>query len=224
MIKKSFFLVLFIISYSYLFSQDSTKTNSVSERFALQFQIDQNFTLSNFQGSVFSGKYNFNKNLAVRVGLSIMGSSSDNTTDNFYDNTLEENSKTDQSVFSTKIATQLLYYLARFNDVSFYLGGGPFYHYWNATNENNTLRNDMPIFSKTERTMKGFGVESVLGVEWFVKDNISLSSEYGFEFRSTDREEKNENRTNEISNNNNLNGSSVAFNASTVKFGLSVYF
>jgi len=49
-------LFLILISISSTYSQSSSDLDSLEGKFALQFQISEDFTLTNFQGTNFSGK------------------------------------------------------------------------------------------------------------------------------------------------------------------------
>lgn len=72
---KSSLIVLntiFIFIFSNISSpQNGSYLDSLDKRFALQFQITDNFSLTDFQGTIFSGKYHFAKREAVRIGLSV---------------------------------------------------------------------------------------------------------------------------------------------------------
>ncbi|MGB5288021.1 MAG: hypothetical protein WBN42_05990, partial [Ignavibacteriaceae bacterium] len=61
------FLFFFQLFMSTVFSQSSSNLDSLDGKFALQFQISDNFKLSNFQGTTFSGKYHFGKMDAIRA-------------------------------------------------------------------------------------------------------------------------------------------------------------
>lgn len=80
---------LLILSTVQVYSQDSTYLDKLNGKFALQFQITSNFTLSHFQGTTFSGKYHFDNRSAIRVGVSTqINNSEDDITaselDSFY--------------------------------------------------------------------------------------------------------------------------------------------
>ena len=67
-------LILLFVSQLFIttgFSQSTSYLDSLNGKYALQFQISENFNLSSFQGTTFSGKYNFSSRDAVRLGLSI---------------------------------------------------------------------------------------------------------------------------------------------------------
>jgi hypothetical protein len=77
-LKLSFSLFIFtFLNNSTIFSQTASHLDSLDGKYALQFQISDNFKLTNFQGTTFSGKYHFGCRNAVRVGLSVNLSNTD---------------------------------------------------------------------------------------------------------------------------------------------------
>jgi hypothetical protein len=61
-----FSLLFFILSLLSTTSAQTSYLDSLDGKFALQFQISENFTLTNFQGATLSGKYQLGKRSAVR--------------------------------------------------------------------------------------------------------------------------------------------------------------
>jgi hypothetical protein len=67
-------LTLLVVSQLFIttgFFQSTSYLDSLDGKFALQFQITDNFQLSSFQGAILSGKYHFSSRDAVRLSLSL---------------------------------------------------------------------------------------------------------------------------------------------------------
>ncbi|HEX2960563.1 MAG TPA: hypothetical protein VHO43_02160 [Ignavibacteriales bacterium] len=206
---------------------------------ALQFQIANNFQLTSFQGTVFSYKHHINKEAALRFGLSISfgGSNSDNTTDGFSipaDSLFQHNlGNIDNKNRSFQLSAQLIRYFNPGAKLLLYGGAGPFllYDYTYAKSESVDKINyqgptNAPL--KTSSENKGSrwspGIMGVLGVEWFAAKGISLTAEYGMQVSYTWG--KTESKSVGYSSINSLTSKQDGWNlgASSVKFGLSLYF
>lgn len=175
-------LFLILISISSTYSQSSSDLDSLEGKFALQFQISEDFTLTNFQGTTFSGKYHFSSRDAVRVGLSVYLNNSDaETNQTFLDTTLTVSSDANQNIFGMTVRTQYIHYIPGMYDIMFFFGGGSFVGFNNGTNEVNYANYD-PTYRK--QTIDDFfaGMDLLVGVEWMFTKNMSLSAEYGIRF------------------------------------------
>lgn len=186
-------------------------------KYALQFQITQNFSLSSFQGSIISGKYNFSENDAVRLGISINSNTQDNNGLNTYNNQSQKYSNINTSVVNNySIMVQYIknnYYLSGIN---FYYGGGPnIGYYYSESNYKDISQNNRAI----ERQWN-YGINAIAGVEWYFINNMSLSAEYGILFNHF--EDVKANTQINVGSESKTNGFQV--NAYSVRFGLAVYF
>jgi opacity protein-like surface antigen len=218
---KSILTLLFLyFASSALFAQDST---SLAGKYALQFQISQNFTLSNFLGSVISGKYHFTNNSAIRLGVTF-SSSMDNDGQNIdYQNSTNSASyMAEQNGKSFDITAQYLVYPEVNKKILFYWGAGPRVAYTysnNKTNHSSTGSPDNYITAKTNSWT--VGVLGSAGVEWFFTSQMSILAEYGLSYvYSYSKREKTEGVNDRITDKNH----NYSFGASIVRFGLSVYF
>ena len=63
--------IFFLLFTKDCLPQNESYLDSLEGKFALQFQISDNFNLTNFQGTTFSGKYHFSGSDAIRLGLSL---------------------------------------------------------------------------------------------------------------------------------------------------------
>jgi len=160
---------------------------------ALQFQITDDFRLSSFQGSVFSGKLHFSDRSAFRLGLSLNGrlSSTDSEQNSIIDTTRNDkrNGDLDRDDFNANLTMQYIFYNKPHHHVSMFWGSGPSVSYL----LNNDDQKDEDIFSdpnnnydrrtsisKNRSTLWQFGLSNVMGVEWFVTKKLGLSAENRF--------------------------------------------
>ena len=118
------------------FSQNISYLDSLDGKFALQFQINENFSLSDFQGTVLSGKYHFSSRDAVRLGVSLdFGDSESKTEVTRLDTAQIDNADQDRNQFGVTINTQYIHYIVTTEDISFFSGIGPFLYYFNQTTQ-----------------------------------------------------------------------------------------
>jgi opacity protein-like surface antigen len=213
------FLTLFAAGSS--FSQNISGLDSLEGKFALQFQVSDNFTLNNFQGTTFSGKYNFGCRNAVRAGLSIDFTSGESgLSESFPDTSFIRNANIDREAFGITINAQYIQYITGSDNIAFFLGGGPYLSFNNSTGKFYDSSTDPEYTS--EETIDNFstGVDLLMGVEWIFTKNMSLSAEYGikFSYRNIERiaEDINIKRENTDKSFSVLRGN--------INFGISVYF
>jgi len=121
MLFQSFLKIYFSFLFTSLlfvttgFSQSTSYLDSLDGKFALQFQINENFRLSNFQGSTLSGKYHFSSRDAVRLGLSLSFSDFDGkVSSNVLDTINVNTNKIDNSSFGIKVNAQYIKYIMIF--------------------------------------------------------------------------------------------------------------
>ncbi len=213
------FCFTFILFSGFSFSQTSY-LDSLEGKYALQFQISDNFNLTNFQGTTFSGKYNFECRSAVRVGLTVNYNNADaNSSETLLDTNIVNTTDANQNVFGLTIRTQYIHYVPTMYDILFFFGGGPFVGFNSGTNESNANYLD-PMHRK--ETLDDFfaGLDAIVGVEWFFTKNMSLSAEYGlrFTYNSSTRKFEDEHSIRESTMKRYIIG------GGDINFGISVYF
>ncbi len=185
--------------------QSETEAPSPGD-WALQFQVQSNFTLGAFQGSVLSVKHQISERRALRLGTGfrLLSESDDTASDVERDRNLQQ----------VQIDAQYLFTSDREDSVRPYAGAGPTVSFQRVKQE----RPDEQ-FERTDRSFQG-GLAGVFGVEWMVRSGIGISAEYGvaatYRRTSSDRE----------TTDGELNTTSTAWNlgARPVLFGVSVYF
>jgi hypothetical protein len=222
------FLLLFIFSTNIISQDKKEEELNLAGKFALQFQIAENFRLSSFSGTTFSGKYHFSNCSAIRLSLSLSVSNTERDDDSTVrDSIFGDYDYIEYSgdMTSFRIDVQYLHNVFLNSDIVFYVGGGPFMK-TQSQNENQTQSgstNSIITKVKRETSLSSWGLGLVCGVEWFVKDNISLLGEYSSELAYTEGKSDREELTN-VSRYDTSEITSWSFSANSVKLGVSVYF
>ncbi len=175
-------LVLLLLSCSVLQAQDKISNDTLlndSSR-ALEFQINQNFTLSTFEGTTVSFKHHLNAREALRYGVSLSVQSQKN--DQSTPTNSMQTTKDDNVSYSASVNAFYICYTATAKAVYLYYGTGPIvgYAYSNAkqTSQGSPSVGSMSseVKSKGKKSFTGLG--ALCGVECFVTKNISLCAEY----------------------------------------------
>ncbi len=225
-IRSYFSNLLILLSVSQLFittgfSQNTSYLDSLDGKFALQFQIKDNFQLTSFQGSVLSGKYHFSSRDAVRLGLEIFFSDSDAETEvsNLDTNTVDQFVE-DSNRFGFIINSQYIHYIRGTDDISLFGGVGPFFQHYKSTSTKEIVQDEIEKTIESETSNFSTGIDFIAGVEWWFYKFMSLSAEYGLKFSYSS--------ANSEFNDDSLEGESerTSFNisGSHINFGVTVYF
>jgi len=165
------------------FSQPTSYLDSLDGKFALQFQITDNFTLSNFQGTVLSGKLHFSKRDAIRLGLEInFGDSNSETTVNNLDTNIVNHSNDDTNIFGFTINSQYIHYIRGTENISLFGGIGPYFKYYKYTRNMELVVDEIKTIYESENKNYGIGLDLIVGVEWWFHKYMILSAEYGLKF------------------------------------------
>ncbi len=217
----SFFVVILLFSVTVsVNAQDST---SLSGKYALQFQISQNFTLGNFLGSVISGKYNCSGTSAIRIGVDFtttMGNQSNGNhefSSGYSSSNLNEN-----NTQSIGVVAQYLWEAPLEDNIQFYYGVGPKLGF-GFTHQNSANSSTSSSYIYYKQTSKNFSVGFLgsAGVEWFFSKKMSLCAEYGLAYLYNYT--KNSINTS-TSTEQTVRIYSYSLRSDNVRFGLSVYF
>lgn len=179
--KTRLFVFISILFFTFtfnLFAQAEEKPIELTGKWALQFQIDHYFTLSDFQGGTISAKYHINNNSAVRFGITLGYEAMDveiYSKDIRQDTTYIEDYSGEESNSVIILTLQYLHYLEIQNSISAFLGAG----------FNYSLRpysTDIPDYRIINEDYSKYGLDILMGVEWFVRSNIGIHAEYGMGF------------------------------------------
>jgi len=214
--------IFFLVFTKDCLPQSESYLDSLDGKFALQFQISDNFQLSNFQGTTFSGKYHFSKMDAIRAGLSIdFGRSDADAETNQFDSVNVAEVSNNSNNFSMTLKSQYIRYFVETDDIAFYGGIGPFVTYSTSKNEGEATGTPNDKHYKDISDNFILGVDFIAGVEWFFIKNMSLSAEYGFNFSYKSRTSEREIDNSIYSDSNEI---VYRFSGNDINFGITVYF
>jgi len=208
-----FSLLFFILSLLSTTTAQTSYLDSLDGKFALQFQISHNFTLEDFQGATFSGKYHIGRREALRLGISTTTSiwNGEGRKD-FFDPDTTTIEKREGNSFNIDIKFQYIRYLVSNEEISFYCGTGPTIYFEN--------RETIEDGRSNGRDYLGIGINIIAGVEWMFNKNMSLSAEYGMRFIFITYEETTTYSDYKLTNSSDY----FLISADEINFGISVYF
>lgn len=189
-IKKSYpylFIVSLIISFASIARCQTSDSTSLREgAWALQFGIASNFTLTSFQGTTISAKYQLSARNAIRGGVTIGSSSSNGSsalTATNADTSIGSASGSSHSSSQTiSFVAQYLWYMNPTGPVHFYTALGPTVSYSYSQNRSDNPENEgiflyHYVYSSSS-TAHGAGITGSAGVEWFACQWLSIRAEY----------------------------------------------
>jgi hypothetical protein len=214
-------LFFFIVFTKVCFPQNESYLDSLDGKFALQFQISDNFNLTNFQGTTFSGKYHLSNRDAVRLGVSLeFGNADIETSVTRLDTSDINKSENNTDEFGIMVNLQYIRYFTVTSNIALFGGAGPFINIQNQSSERTINEDETEVKVKSDRDIFSTGADILLGVEWWFYKQMSLSAEYGITFsywsskdNFSDDNTKAESKIN-----------SFSVNGKHVNFGISVYF
>jgi len=205
-------------------TRDSTKTTSLKKgKFALQFQITENFRLSDFQGALISAKYHFSPESAVRFGV---GLGADFTETDQLQKFVSNGDDSDDPFFWKRelminTVFQFIYYLNAIKNPCFFIAIGPKFDYTRSKE----MRGEKPLKERSPNIRTsykayglGFGAVLNLGTELFIRKNVSLQAEYGVRYMYEYKK-----HTTLQPSKNSYTYEKHTFHPSKVKFGISLY-
>lgn len=222
---KYLFICLLLLTFTAFnlptHAQAAARLDSLNNKFALQFQISQNFNLSSFQGTTFSGKYNFGRRSVVRLGLSVdMIDVKSEFTNNRLDTSVVFSGSSQQNVLGFNVKTQYIHYIPSEHNIVFFVGGGPFIGYTKGTAESSESAY-LPEYKRTQKIDNFIaGIDLLIGTEWMFTEYMSLSAEYGIRFLYNSRESSSTDNFNEYTSNETI----YRISGGDVNFGITVYF
>jgi len=225
--KKLIFV--FVLPLTLIFAQTNNEEKPIDlqGKFALMFQIDQNFDLNSFQGMSFAGKYFFDNDWGVRLAFRASYNEIDQSASHSnFDLDQNTNLIQDHDYVSYKVTPSILYQLTNNNSIQFFIGGGPFISYTNE--EQAEVRYTKATEDGRRNVWKKnyeIGFNLYTNVEWFVSQNISLSAEYGFEYSYAEIETWEGNYVDDdLINEVNRDSINKSFRSLPVSLGVSIYF
>lgn len=206
---------------------------------ALQFQVNPNFTLGNFQGTLISAKRHQSAKSAIRLGLSLDAAFDVSESDRFSfrreeDTIQEDERQSEQHIdrLGGTLVVQFLYYPSSPGDIRPFLGFGPRLSLARQTSETDPVPPSASVVQTRRYEDKAWaaGLDGIFGAEWFIRSNLSVTGEYGLSAtfrhsrrtRTTRYVDENLQRRSIENEEDATRGLSV--HGAPVKLGLSVYF
>ncbi len=208
-----FIVILAFLMLQVAYAQESDSSTSATYNFrkglwALQFRIDNNFTLSSFQGGTISVKVHTSNKSAIRFGLSMNGQYTNDKQERI--NRVSEESLTEYHQESMTFDLQYVHYPSVDKQAKFFWGIGPLITFFHKSN---ILPNSSRIYSI------GAGLSIVFGVEYIVTAHLGLTAEYG----SSVQYVRTYNRSTSEDHIDKYIEEELRVNTNAVKFGVSVY-
>jgi len=239
-----YFLALLITGFASTQAQEQApETNSLKPgAWSLDFGIGSLFTLTSFQGTTLSAKYQTSTTNAWRAGITINGNTQSGASlqQPIPGDTISSTNSTNTSYASETVLlkVQYLWYTNSESIIHLYTGVGPVFGYGHSLNNQQSIfHSGSPTtntwtnqFTNTSNNSWSAGASAVLGVEYFPVKVFSLHAEYNNNL--TYQEQKTKSTTNSTSNYSgaNINGSNSSgsthgwtFTYGGIFFGLSVY-
>lgn len=195
----------------------SQKLSLQKDSKALQFQINGNFSLSSFSGSVLSYKKQVTNSRAHRLGLSLGSRFRSSDLEDDPNERINTNSNNNLSFSYT-----WMNYVNPETEIKFYYGFGPGLNAGFQKSEMDEIN--------SKRTNKEYTIGLLAlgysGVEWFFYPSISLHAEYqvSAEASYTQNQSINKNKPANNTVKQIVNERAFTLNGNGVRFGLSVYF
>lgn len=231
--KASIILIILTISLSFmaapLSARSSKKSNSFFESGLYSFQIGvrNDFEIQSYNGNMISLK-RFSSDRSA-WGVSFLFSFNDNDLDDKQIDFFNDSSVVSREVNSARadhrmdINLKYFYYVSNTNDVKGYFGVGPSFSF---SNYKNKMEYDDNRVNSSTRDRYGYGIGSLVGVEWFVKDRISFMAEYNidYEYFTEETKTKTRNRDGNVVRTSEREFSGYRFRTSSATFGISFYF
>jgi hypothetical protein len=205
-------------------SQPEKPTNEAPYKWALLFQVTDDYFLTSFQGSTLSIVKNMSTTRHLRLGLTLR-SNIDNTDNK---NMVIGNYGNSDSYNNLRLNVHFITTPKSIEKFVPYCGAGPVFQFTYAHNKRNSNPIEGVKNTNNDLTL-GVGASGILGVEWLILKNLSLSAEYGSNliFSYATNESKTEQKIDgqyiTTSKNTNTTKSCDLVNAG-VKVGLSIYF
>lgn len=227
--------ILFIILCSFfantIYGENQNLSNSIHKGAqALQFQINKDFTLSSFQGSIISYKWHTSDKGALRVGISISAKKDNDSRTALLSDSVTSKGDSQENSYSVGTATQYIFYPGPEKGIQLYYGIGPIANYNYRKSKYKQIHISGPdervISTTSKRISWSVGASLIAGLEWFVKKNISIHTEYGISLKYEKYKETSHKKCSDSSDEREITNSSKRYllDPMKVKFGLSVYF
>lgn len=214
------------ISTNYL-AQNSTECKK-NDLWAIQFQIQENFKLSSLDGTTISLKRKLADNTAIRIGVDLNSQiNNEETSHNSQTNSpLEKTFEEDDINLGLGLSVIYQFQNDVINDFSFFYGLGPTVslHYYNSKITHPKSSYSTENQNKNTINQYGLGLVGCLGVEWFVKENLSIIGEYKSFATYNIFNQKISSTDSQITIETETKKNNFTFGSGSVRLGVSFYF
>ena len=178
------FIIMFIISgVAYGGDTDTNLTNVDNIKkgsFALQFKVNENFKITDFNGALISAKYHYSKSAGIQFGFEI-NSSRDKSE---YNIMAAPDYSTDERIIEICMLIQHILYIKKKASSGLYWGIGPFFNLSNIKERYIEYTSPDDSFSRDYRNkVIGIGITNSFGVEIYIWKNLSLLAEYNLSLK-----------------------------------------
>ena len=173
-------LLSFILAISCFAQQKDSlgkKDPLSSYRWAVQFEVGNDFTLRSFDGLIVSLKYHFSPKVALRFGVGAnVFSADENWEHKEYYSGFTVDEPIDYDYRNYLLIANVLFYPNPGSVLKVYFGGGPRATHSYSFDE--YLYDDFRYRRQYERSSWSVGLNGVFGCEWFPIEFLSLFGEY----------------------------------------------
>ena len=163
---------------------------------ALQFQLGNGFSLRTDQSLTLAYKYFLSSNSALRFGIGLSDNFEDRDTKfqtySISDTTIYDNDrKEDYDTHSIGVTIQYLKVKPIAPSLNLIYAIGPYLGFARVHSDykENTYDSTWTTYNYTSNTLTP-GISCTLGAEWFIRQRISLSADYGFALSYSHRTQK----------------------------------
>lgn len=187
---KSSLVLLFL--FAFLLSANSkaqTVDGEIDEKinylgknkWAIIFEVGTYVNSKNFESYALSSKYHLSNKIALRVGLGFNYSKSEGSED-IVDYGYGKSFPTDTEDLDLLSYFNFLFYPISKSEVVMFIGAGPTYKYEYYKSTSNDVYEIFSVYTENTRHSEiktwEAGVNVVLGAEWFIFKQLSLTGEY----------------------------------------------
>lgn len=215
LIKFAIFLVLIIFSTSLNAQVDTTKA-------------DKGVNINFLNGYAIAYKWSANQNMSYRVYLNLHSSFTSDDYDRESKYNEEVGSTTEESDASyyvdTDLSFQFLFNMISQKHFNLYLGIGPNLNYSYRKGESSNKSENRDYDSENSRISYGVGIVSLVGIEAYITNSITLFAETHFTGMKHWSDYSNNSNNDDSSSESTITGSGWNANLQLVKVGLGIYF
>ncbi len=206
-----YFMSVVLIIFPWICLASDTDQNLGS---GIEFEIDENFTLTSFGGAAIAWKNRTSQNRGMRFGIYLFGEIGKREEfSSTPSDTLKE--ETDHGRFRTRVTIQKLFFSGDQPGVDLFIGLGPELGF--SINENDEMDFDV------RRYHSWFvGGAFSIGVEWRILHVLSVMAEYGIGLQYSYSRSERETDSGEYRSETTFK--SFRFESRSVNFGITVYF